>query len=175
LTVRSNSFQVDWFPGAKELYYEHSRKMDQEETSDRRRYELSMRVCENAIRLATIIAVGRGSLTVEIDDMRWGLALAQQAYEAIVGGVRKYMTEYLHFPKFCLMLTEAYKSRGFIAKTQLNVDFCRYQRVGVELDRANTALIKQGLIAEAKRYPPTGGPAIKGLRMDWSLRAIYGG
>ncbi len=155
--------QVGWGRGdAKELYYDHSRKMDREETSDRRRYELSMRVCENAVRLATVIAVGRGSTTVEVEDMRWGLALAQQAYEAIVGGVRQYMTEYLHFPKFCLTLTEAYKSRRFISKTNLNLDFNRYQRVGVELDRANTALVKQGLISPARRYPPTGGPVING-------------
>ena len=150
-------FQVGWGPAAKELYYEHSRKMDREEASDRRRYELSMRVCENAIRLATIIAVGRGSVTVELDDMRWGLALAQQAYEAIVGGVRKYMIEYLQFPKFCLTLTEAYKSRGWIWDRDLHRDFGHHQRYGMELERAKSALIKQGVIRFAKRYPPTGG------------------
>jgi hypothetical protein len=156
--------QIGWgSPAAKQLYYDHSRKMDKEEASgDRRRHELSMRVCENAVRLATNVAVGRGSPVVELDDMRWGLALAQQAYEAMVGGIRKYMIEYLQFPKFCMTLTGAYKSRGFISKTDLHRDFFRHERTGLELDRVNGALIKQGVIQFAKRYPPTGGHEIVG-------------
>jgi hypothetical protein len=161
---RVELMQIGWGPGAKELYYSHSRKMDNEETSDRRRYELGMRVCENAIRLATNIAIGRGSTLVEVEDMQWGLALAHQAYEAIVGGVRKYMIEYLHFPKFCMTLTEAYKSRKFIGKVDLHRDFFQHQKTGMELERANVALIKQGLIEVAKRYPSTGGPAISGWK-----------
>jgi hypothetical protein len=136
--------------------------MDNEDTSDRRRYELGMRVGENAIRLATNVAVGRGSPVVEVEDWEWGLALSHQAYEATVGGVRKYMVEYLHFPKFCMTLTDAYKSRKFISKTTLNRDFFQHQKTGLELDRVNGALIKQGLIREARRYPPSGGPAISG-------------
>jgi len=94
--------------------------------------------------------------------MQWGLALSQQAYEAIVGGVRKYMTEYFQFPKFCRTLTDAYKSCGFISKRDLHRDFYQHQKIGVELDRANSALIKQNLIQSSHRYPPTGGPKIHG-------------
>ena len=85
------------------------------------------------------------------------MALAQQAYEAIVGGVRKYMIEYLQFPKYCLTLIEAYKSRGWIWDRDLHRDFGSHQRYGIELERAKNSLIKQGLIRFAKRYPATGG------------------
>jgi hypothetical protein len=159
---RPELIQIGWGAGAEDLYYAHSRKMDNEDTSDRRRYELGMRVCENAIRLATNVAVGRGSHVVEVEDLSWGLALSHQAYDAIVGGVRKYMVEYLHFPKFCLTLIDAYRSRRFISKTKLHQDFFLHQKTGLELDRVNGALIKQGLIRSARRYPPTGGPAISG-------------
>jgi hypothetical protein len=40
------------------------------QATDKKRYELMLRGCENASRLATIAAMGRGADRVEIEDMR---------------------------------------------------------------------------------------------------------
>jgi hypothetical protein len=55
----------------QEAYLEFSRKIDAFEDSDQQRYTLGMRACENAARLATNVAVGRGSRTVDREDIAW--------------------------------------------------------------------------------------------------------
>lgn len=92
---------VAWGEGAEEIYLAFSRKMDEFETSDRQKYELGMRVCENSVRLATNMAVGRGSATVDREDITWAIAWAERSFNAAVGGVRKYMRQYFEFPQFC--------------------------------------------------------------------------
>src|SRR5262249_5265942 len=79
--------EVGWAdPRVAELYLAFSRKMDFAESGERRRYELGMRATEHAIRLATDIAVGRGLLAIELEDMKWAIALAEESFEAAVGG-----------------------------------------------------------------------------------------
>lgn len=54
---------MPWGAGASEVYYGFSRKLDALAETDPKRFELGKRGCENAVRLATDIAVGRGSST----------------------------------------------------------------------------------------------------------------
>jgi hypothetical protein len=56
-----------WGPGASERYFEFSCEIDRNEG---RRHVLGMRVCENARRFVTNVAVGRGSPTVDVEDSR---------------------------------------------------------------------------------------------------------
>jgi hypothetical protein len=72
-----------------------------ENRRDPKHAELGGRVCENSIRLATIVAVGRGSMIVDRRDMEWARELAKRSYHAAVGGFDKYMREYYEFPQFC--------------------------------------------------------------------------
>lgn len=51
------------------------------------------RVVETAIRVATIVAAGRFSATVDYDDMEVGRQLALQSAEAMIRGARDYMAE----------------------------------------------------------------------------------
>jgi hypothetical protein len=44
---------IGWGKGAEEVYFAFSKKMDGFEDHDRKSYELGMRACENATRLAT--------------------------------------------------------------------------------------------------------------------------
>jgi hypothetical protein len=68
--------RMEWGEGAADVYLAFSRKMDEFEGIDRQRYELGMRAAENAVRLATIVAAGRGSQTVDCDDIKWAVAVA---------------------------------------------------------------------------------------------------
>jgi hypothetical protein len=73
---------IGWGPGAAEVYSAYSAKIDGlEETGRPGEFNLSIRGCENAVRIATIIAVGRGSPVVEREDIERGIALAQVSIE----------------------------------------------------------------------------------------------
>jgi hypothetical protein len=78
---------VPWSTGAEEVYFAFSKKMDDFESSDRKRYELGMRACENAVRWATIVAVGRGSPTVDKEDIAWAIAWTERSVEAACGAL----------------------------------------------------------------------------------------
>src|SRR5262249_59371519 len=89
---------IPWGHGASERYFEFSREMDKNEG---KRDVLGMRVCENASRFATNVAVGRGSPTVEVEDISHAIEFCKRSFEAMVGGIASYMREYYDFPKFC--------------------------------------------------------------------------
>jgi hypothetical protein len=139
--------KMPWGPGAKEVYVRLSGQMDQLEESDPGHYELGMRVSENAVRLATIVAVGRGSNTVDRRDIEWAAALAKRSFDAAKGGFDKYMREYFEFPKFCeAVLSKIRDHGGERSSRDLARDFRSNQRWGTELDKALKQLMAEGLI-----------------------------
>src|SRR5262249_8583973 len=131
---------------------------------DPQRFVLGMRVPENSARFATDIAVGRGSPTVDVEDIIHGIAICKRSFEAMVGGIASYMREYFEFPEFCNHVAAAFKARGFISKPDLNRTFFRNMRVGFELDRVVDQLVKQGLVEWAEQAPPTGGTRATGWK-----------
>jgi hypothetical protein len=84
------------------------------------RHVLGMRVCENASRFATNVAVGRGSPTVEVEDISHAIEICKLSFEAMVGGIANYMREYYDFPKFCEQVAEAFQQHGFISKRDIH-------------------------------------------------------
>ena len=151
---------VAWGPGAGERYLEFSREMDKYE-SDRQRFELSMRACENAVRWATIVAVGRGSPTVDLEDISHAIAISKLSFEAAVGGVQQYMREYLEFPKYCDRVLEALRTEGFISDYQIYRRFGGNQRHGFELDRVLAQLKKQSHARHVTRHHRGGGKVLR--------------
>jgi len=156
----ANLHRVPWGPGAKECYFEFSREMDKL-AGEGREHILSMRACENASRWATDIAVGRFSPTVDVEDISHCIKISRLSFNAMVGGIDRYMQEYFDFPKFCDNVAAAFKQRKFISKRDLNREFFRRMRMGFELDRVVAQLIKQSLIQWAERAP-TGGHTAEG-------------
>jgi hypothetical protein len=152
---------IPWGAGAEKYYLAFSREMDKYQ-SDRRRFELSIRTCENAVRWATIVAVGRGSPTVDLPDITHAISLSRLSFEAAVGGIERYMQEYLEFPRYCDRVLDAIKAEGFISDYQLHRRFGRHQRHGFELDRVLKQLTRQGYINHCNRSPRTGGNASPG-------------
>lgn len=155
---------IPFRPDAEERYYEFSREMDQYDGKDSKRHILGMRVCENASRFATNVAVGRGSPTVDFEDIDHAIKIVKLSFEAMVGGVTTFMREYYDFPKFCDEVAQAIQREGFISLSKLNKRFFRNMRFGNELDRVIDQLKKQGLIEYAERSPTTGGATAKGWK-----------
>ena len=123
-----------------------------------------MRVCENASRFATDVAVGRGSPTVDVEDISHAHEICKRSYEAMVGGIETYTREYFDFPRFCERVGAAFEVRAFISKRDLNRDFFRNMRMGFELDRVVDQLVKQDLIEWCEQAPRGGGNPAKGWK-----------
>jgi hypothetical protein len=127
---------LEWDAGAFEIYQKVGADMDAYEGTDRRRYELGMRVCENAVRMATIVAVGRGSRVVEIPDIRWALSLSQQSFNVVMDGASHYMIEYMELPKLVAAILEALsEAGGFLSIRDLKRTFRKNQRWVTQLDQ----------------------------------------
>jgi hypothetical protein len=162
---------IGWGDGAEGVYFAFSRELDLLEDGDKERHELSMRACENAVRIATIVAVGRGSPAVEREDIAWGISFARQSFEAACGGWEKYKREYDEFPKFCekvheWMLAEASPTTdGRIADSKLQRKFRGGQRHGFETDKAIQQLLKEGRIVRENRATGSRGPLSNGYRI----------
>jgi hypothetical protein len=127
---------------------------------------VSMRVCENAVRAATIVAVGRHSPTVDRRDIEWGLALAQHSFQATSGGIDKYMREYLEFPKFCeAVLAKIAQCGGWCSIVELERAFRSNKRSGWELDNVFKQLMKEERIEGKRGRKGDRGPMADGYAL----------
>jgi hypothetical protein len=134
--------------GAADVYLEFSRRMDavQEEGDDNRR-DLSQRVCENAVRIANIIAIGRGARAVSKPDIQFGIQLMEQSFETVTGGVERYMFERFEFPRMCeAVFNEIVASGNRMSVRELYRVFRNHQAWGNELERACRYLEAEGRI-----------------------------
>jgi hypothetical protein len=125
--------------GAIDVYLALSKKLDAiQEGDDENRRDLSQRVCENAIRIATIIAVGRGASAVARRDIEFAIDLCERSFDAVVNGVEKFMFELYQFPRLVerafTMIDAVWP--GILLKRDLKRAFRNNQSWGNELDRA---------------------------------------
>jgi hypothetical protein len=159
--------RVEWGAGAEEVYLTFSRDIDTLEDGDRQRYELSMRACENAVRLATNVAVGRGSPTVDCEDIVWAIATAQQSLDAAYGGVAQYMRQHFEFPKFCDRVLEwlAAQPTGFASRREIERKFRGNARNSFDIGNVLDQLLREERIEKASGAFGSRGPATTGYRV----------
>jgi hypothetical protein len=143
---------IDWGPGATEVYLAYSAEIDGLEDSGRAgEFNLAKRGAENAVRIATIIAGGRGSHLIEVADIERGIAIAKLSVETSLGGKDKFLKTFLRFDQMCDELAAAYKARGWISDRDVAREWGRKQSwVGV-LDRAKQHLITEERIVSDPR------------------------
>jgi len=152
LDGRLQRWRMEWGEGAQEVFEALLEEMAALEKRNPGHYELSMRVGENAVRLATVVAVGRQSSTVDRLDIGWGAALAKLSFRAAVGGFDKYMRTYLDLAEACEWLMEELQRRGgWLCQRDLNRAFRKFLKQGYELDRALKQLQAEERIRSASR------------------------
>jgi hypothetical protein len=90
--VRVHEYRrIGWGLGAKDFYEGFEDEIrDMPSVEDR---EIAIRAPEIALRLATIVAVYRGSGVVEVEDLKWSIALARQSLTQLQRGLNKHMLE----------------------------------------------------------------------------------
>lgn len=156
---------VPWGEGAEDAYGAFIDEMDALEDGERQRHELSMRAGENAVRIATVVAVARGAPTVDREDIAWAIAVARESLEAAVGGVAKYMRDHVELPQLCEKVLEWITAEGgFVSNRDLARWFRPYIRRGFELAAVISMLKAEGRIAIDTRAGPK-GPAAAGWRL----------
>ena len=72
-----------------------------QEAGDENKKDLAQRVCENSIRIANNIAIGRHARALGKRDIEFAIDLCERSFDAIVGGVERYMFERFEFPRLC--------------------------------------------------------------------------
>jgi hypothetical protein len=143
------SIVLGWGVGAAEVYLEYSAKIDELEGKGGGEFILALRGAENAVRIATIIAWGRGSAVVEVEDVRCGIALAELSIKTAVEGKDKFVKAYFEFPEMCDELARVYEEEGQISDRDLDRRFGRKQRWAGILDKAKKQLEREGRIRAA--------------------------
>jgi hypothetical protein len=139
---------IGWGPGAAEVYSAYSARIDRLEEAGRPgEFNLAIRGCENAVRIATIIAVGRGSALVEREDIERGIALAEISIETALGGKDKFVKTYFEYPEMCEELATFYQEAGGpVSDRDLDRKFGRNQKWAGILDKAKDQLRREGRI-----------------------------
>jgi len=134
---------------------------------DKDQHELAMRACENAVRAATIVAAGRGSPTVDIEDIRWAIELSRESFRGMVAGVDRYTQHYYKFAPFCEKVLEAIRKTryGFMGDANLHKMFRKNEEWGGMLYRVKQQLVREKQIEWAQGREGERGHLMDGYRL----------
>lgn len=148
---------MTWGSGAKQIWVDLTAKL--RDDPDELRRNLFARVPEMTIRIATIVAFGRGSLVVEETDMKWARALTLKSAETLHEGVLKYTVDPQGFAGLCQKILElAAEDDGWISRRDLKRRCTTLIAKASDLDLAIKHLIEAERIREVTRPPgPKGG------------------
>lgn len=172
---------------AKLLYLRYRNEMRKLEGVSKRRYELGRRCAENAIRIASIIAIGCFRDTVCVKDVECAIAWVRKSFATMEGGLDAYMTVYYEFPKYCREIVDGIKEEPkfkrmsvkngktveemlhFMSETDLQRRYGRNQKWGKELIPVLDGLKKQERIAYVENGPRQPGSDRGPLRKGYWL------
>jgi hypothetical protein len=140
---------------AKELYDTFRTEIEERSDADPTENAFLARTVETAIRIATIIAAGRFSNTVDYDDMQLGKELALTSAAFMIRGAREHMAETETEAAGNRIVRTIKKHGGKISKRDL-LRTMRYLKKN-ELEPLLRSLMDAEVIAEIKKEPTTAG------------------
>ena len=110
--------RIGWGPGAEECWsdFENEEIRALPSIEDR---ELWIRAPEIALRLATILAVFRGSSTVEVEDLEWSIELIRQSTKQLSRGLQKHMLEEYAQADLVAYIREQFRLAGLLTLGQI--------------------------------------------------------
>jgi hypothetical protein len=109
------------------------------------------RVAEMTVRIAGIVAYGRGSLTIEVPDMEWAQALAMRSAQEMYEAVQKYLEDPKTHNALCNYILESVPKAG-VVHYLLRRDGRKYLRKGGDFDAAvNDLLISNQIHTEHRQ------------------------
>jgi hypothetical protein len=126
---------MGWGPGAEAIFDDLARTV--RDAPDPLRRNLFIRTAELTVRVATIVAFGRGSHTVDRPDMEWARALVLGSAETLYAGVKKYTVDPQDFAGLCQRILDLLDANGGqITKREIKRRCTNYIHRGTDLDAA---------------------------------------
>jgi hypothetical protein len=83
--------RIGWGPKAKERWFDYEYSIRSKPSGEER--DVWIRAPEMALRLATIVAVFRGSDVVDLEDLEWAIGVAEHSATQIVEGLGEHYSE----------------------------------------------------------------------------------
>jgi len=111
------------------------------------------------VTLITSCVDGRNARAVGKRDIEFGIQLMEPSFEALVGGVERYMFERFEFPRMCEVVFNKIAVGGKISDRELKRAFRNNQAWGNELRRAYDYLREEGRIAWCKNVGTSNNPS----------------
>jgi hypothetical protein len=156
--------RMTWGVGAKQVWTDLADNLREEK--DEVRCSLFARVPEMTIRIATIVAFGRHSTTIDQADMKWAAALTMKSAETLYEGVLRYTVDPQGFAGLCDKILEQAKAHGgWISLRDLKRRCTTLIGKGGDLDAALKHLRDAERIRLEVRQNARGGPASEGYRL----------
>ncbi|MCE7028461.1 bifunctional DNA primase/polymerase [Jiella avicenniae] len=85
--------RIGWGPGAERAWEAFGAEVEQRMFDVPAEADLLGRTVEMAVRIATIVAAGRGSASVSVEDIAFGIDLARQSADTMIAGAADFMAE----------------------------------------------------------------------------------
>lgn len=97
LALTNSLTRLPWCPdGSQKLYTSFVAEIDREASAKPLRADFIVRAPEMAVRIATIIAAGRGNDSVQHGDIEYGIAMVRNSLLHMMSGADEYMSENDH-------------------------------------------------------------------------------
>jgi hypothetical protein len=156
-------FPVGWGEGAQEHWREFDHGYRGMPSGEEK--ELWIRTADNAQRLATVVAVYRGSLVVEMSDLEWGIELAKASTEELKRGMSEYALDEHHQADLVKRIRQEFKQKKVLTIGQIHKLCERLTSDYRKIDIAVTHLAQCQEIIDVKDTEVKPGP--KTLRWRW--------
>jgi hypothetical protein len=154
--------RIGWGPGAEDRWMEFDGEMRAKPTEEER--ELWIRAADMALRIATVVAVFRGSKVVDIHDLEWAFQLVEYSTNQIKRGLDKHMLEQLEQAELADRLRNEFRRNGVLTNGQIR-KFCGTKVKNFrDIEQTMDQLMKCGDIAELDRSQGPGRPT---KRWEW--------
>jgi len=151
--------RIGWGEGVENLWYAYDEEIrSMPSIADR---ELWIRAPEQALRVATVVAVFDGSPAVSLRHWQWSVALVDQSMQQLQRALRKGMSEDLAQIDLVDLLREEFIHRGSLTEGQINKHCERktndFRKIAIAIEH----LIKVGDIVELNQIGKVGRPTRK--------------
>ena len=127
--------KLRWGPGAKEVWDELDSLASE---PDRMKRTMFLRVGDMTVQLASIVAFGRGSRTVDEPDMLWARAITMRSAQDMYEAVLKHMEDPKSHNAMCQEILDmlAESPDGFVSRRDIARKTRKYKAKGGDLKAA---------------------------------------
>jgi hypothetical protein len=109
--------RIGWGPGAKDRWFNYDHSIRSKPSGEER--DVWIRVPEMALRIATIVAVFRGSDEVDLIDLEWAIGVAEYSATKIIEGLAAHSSEDLEQVELIRIVRAKLEQKGTMTKSVL--------------------------------------------------------